>query len=69
MGSYPRGIAVSPDSKFAYVANMGGSTVTKVDLSSLSVAGSFTVGQSPRHLVMDPAGRFLRYAGILCPAS
>jgi YVTN family beta-propeller protein len=65
-GSYPRGIAVSPDSATAYVAVMGGDDVEKVDLKTLSVEGSFVVGENPRHLVMDPAGAYL-YASLNAP--
>jgi YVTN family beta-propeller protein len=65
-GSYPRGIAVSPDSTTAYVAIMGGNNVVKVDLTTLKVVGSFPVGENPRHLVMDPAGEFL-YASLNAP--
>jgi len=65
-GSYPRGIAVSPDSSTAYVAVMGSDDVEKVDLRTLTVAGSFVVGENPRHLVMDPAGAYL-YASLNAP--
>jgi YVTN family beta-propeller protein len=65
-GSYPRGIAVSPDSSTAYIAVMGSDDVEKVDLRTLSVEGSFVVGENPRHLVMDPAGAYL-YASLNSP--
>ena len=65
-GSYPRGIAVSPDSKTAYVAIMGGSTVEKIDLTSLTVVSSFAVGSNPRHVVIDPAGAFI-YVSLNSP--
>lgn len=65
-GSYPRGIAVTPDSKTAYVAIMGGSTVEKIDLTSLTVASSFYVGANPRHVVIDPAGAFI-YVSLNAP--
>jgi YVTN family beta-propeller protein len=65
-GSYPRGIAVSPDSTTAYVAVMGSDDVEKINLTTLSVEGSFVVGQNPRHLVMDPAGAYL-YASLNSP--
>ena len=65
-GEYPRGIAVSPDSKTAYVAIMGGDNVVRVDLTTLAVTGSFTVGSNPRHVVMDPAGSYL-YVSLNSP--
>ena len=65
-GSYPRGIAVSPDSSTAYVAIMGGDNVEKIDLNTLTVTGSFYVGYNPRHVVMDPAGQFI-YVSLNSP--
>ena len=65
-GSYPRGIAVTPDSRIAYVAIMGGSTVEKIDLTSLTVASSFYVGSNPRHVVIDPSGAFI-YVSLNSP--
>ena len=65
-GSYPRGIAVSPDSKTAYVAIMGGENVEKVDLTTLTVTSSIGVGSNPRHVVMDPAGAFV-YVSLNSP--
>jgi len=65
-GSYPRGIAVSPDSSTAYVAVMGSDDVEKINLTTLSVEGSFVVGENPRHVVMDPAGQYL-YLSLNAP--
>ena len=48
MGRYPRGIAVTPDSRTAYVAIMGETQVVKVDLTNLTVAGSFDGGARTR---------------------
>ena len=58
-GAFPRGLAVSRDSKTAYVAVMGSDDVVKVNLTTLKVEGSFVVGENPRHLVMSPNGRYL----------
>ena len=60
--SYSRGIAVTPQSKTAYMAIMGGSAVEKIDLTSLTVVNSSYVGSNPRHMVMDPAGAFVYYS-------
>jgi len=65
-GSYPRGIAVTPDSRTAYVAIMGGSTIEKIDPTSLTAADSFYVGSNPRHVVTEPAGAF-NYASLNSP--
>ena len=56
IGRYPRGIVVSPDSRTAYVAVMGGSTVVKVDLATGNVATLANPGDSPRHLEISPDG-------------
>jgi len=58
-GAYPRGIAVSPDSRTAFVAVMGGNRVDKVDLASRKVSGFAQTGNGPRHIVISPDGRFL----------
>jgi YVTN family beta-propeller protein len=66
-GSYPRGIAITPDSRTAYVAIMGGTEIVEVDLAGI-LAGKDddevleTVsrpGGGPRHLNLSPDGRYL----------
>lgn len=67
IGRYPRGIAVSPDSSRAYVAVMGGSHLTVVDLEAVAegrrgakAARRFSQpGRAPRHLNLSPDGREL----------
>lgn len=63
LGRYPRGIVVSPDSRYAYVAVMGESHIAKVDLQSRTIVGTIEVGRGPRHVVLDPEGRYL-YASL-----
>jgi len=53
-GRYPRGIAVTKDSKTAYIAVMGGTDVAKVDLASGTIAWIRNVGLGPRHIVIAP---------------
>nr|WP_281366998.1 YncE family protein [Janibacter alkaliphilus] len=55
-GENPRGIAVSPDSSTAYVANMGNDETVKVDLGSGEVTPFASTGVNPRHLLMSPKG-------------
>lgn len=55
-GKHPRGIAVSPDDKTAYVALMGGNKTVKVDLESGEVADFANTGNGPRHLLISPDG-------------
>jgi YVTN family beta-propeller protein len=59
LGAYPRGIAVDPRSRTAYVAIMGSTRIAMVDLRSFAVRWIEGVGSGPRHLVIDPAGRWL----------
>ena len=63
LGRYPRGIVVSPDSRYAYVSVMGESHIAKVDLESRTIVGTIEVGRGPRHVVLDPEGRHL-YASL-----
>ena len=65
-GRYPRGIAISPDSRTAYVAIMGGTQILRVDLAGI-LAGRdddvleelSTPGNGPRHLNLSPDGKYL----------
>ena len=56
IGAYPRGLAVSPDSRVAYVAVMGGTSVATVDLTTFEVGAIEGVGGGPRHLNISPDG-------------
>lgn len=58
IGAYPRGITVTQDSKFAYIAQMGGSVVHKIDLQSFAQK-KLSVGVNPRALVLSPDGQTL----------
>jgi YVTN family beta-propeller protein len=58
-GGYPRGIAVSPDSRTAFVAVMGSQRIAKVDLASRKVSTFAHTGNGPRHIVISPDGRYL----------
>jgi YVTN family beta-propeller protein len=58
-GAYPRGIAVAPDSRSAFVAVMGSNRIAKVDLASRKVTTFAQTGNGPRHIVISPDGGFL----------
>ena len=46
-----------PTFPYAYVANQGGSTVTKINLSTfLTVGSALAVGSGPYGIAIDPAG-------------
>jgi YVTN family beta-propeller protein len=52
----PRGIAVSPDGKIAYVALAASNEVAVVDLAALEVQARIAVGRWPRYLALSPDG-------------
>jgi YVTN family beta-propeller protein len=56
IGPYPRGIAVGPEGKFAYVAVMGGTELVRLDLRRWT-SSRISVGSGPRAVVADPHGR------------
>jgi YVTN family beta-propeller protein len=58
-GKYPRGIAVSLDSRTAYIALMGSDRVVRVDLGARRVHPYAQTGDGPRHIVESPDGRYL----------
>lgn len=53
IGRYPRGIAISSDSKTAYVAEMGGSRIHVINLENFSVS-YIPIGSNPRAIVLSP---------------
>ena len=55
IGRYPRGIAISDDSQYAYVAEMGGSNIHRIDLSDFSQT-LVPVGSNPRAVMLSPDG-------------
>ena len=58
-GAYPRGIAVAPDSRSAFVAVMGSQRIVKVDLATKRVSTFAHTGNGPRHIVISPDGKYL----------
>jgi YVTN family beta-propeller protein len=53
IGRYPRGIAITKDSQFAYVAEMGGSNIHRINLRDFSKS-LIPVGSNPRAVVLSP---------------
>ena len=53
IGRYPRGIAISTDSTYAYVAEMGGSNIHRIDLQDFSKT-LIPVGPNPRAVELSP---------------
>jgi YVTN family beta-propeller protein len=55
IGRYPRGISISSDSTFAYVAEMGGNRIHRIDLASFLV-DYIPIGSNPRAIELSPDG-------------
>jgi YVTN family beta-propeller protein len=55
IGRYPRGIAINADSTFAYVAEMGGSNIHRINLTDFSET-LIPIGSNPRAVVLSPDG-------------
>ena len=53
IGRYPRGISISSDSKFAYVAEMGGNRIHRINLEDFSVK-YIPIGSNPRAIELSP---------------
>ena len=58
IGRYPRGIVVTKDSAFAYVAEMGGNRLHKIDLATFEQT-YIPIGSNPRALVLSPDDKVL----------
>ena len=58
IGRYPRGIAITSDSAYAYVAEMGGNRIHKIDLNTFQVS-FIPIGSNPRAIVLSPDNKTL----------
>ena len=58
IGRYPRGIAVSKDSKKAYIAEMGGNRIHVINLEDFSIS-YIPIGSNPRAIVLSPDNSML----------
>lgn len=60
VGRHPRGIAITSDSRYAFVAVMGEARIVKIDLRTNEIVGEVgDPGTTPRHLVLSPDDAFL----------
>ena len=59
LGFEPRGVAVAPDGKTAYVALTTAGAVAVIDLARLEVTERIPVGRWPRYLALSPDGKQL----------
>ena len=58
VGTYPVGIAITPNGQYAYVANWGGTTVSVISTSNDSAFKVITVGSNPRGVAITPNGQY-----------
>ena len=58
VGVFPKGIAITPDGKSAYVANEGSGTVSVINTQTNQVVGSpINVGNEPVEIAITPDGK------------
>ena len=53
IGRYPRGISISSDSQFAYIAEMGGNRIHRISLEDF-VVQHIPIGSNPRAIELSP---------------
>jgi YVTN family beta-propeller protein len=58
IGRYPRGIAITKDSKRAYIAEMGGNRIHVINLEDFTVT-YIPIGSNPRAIVLSPDNSML----------
>ena len=58
VGVWPSGIAVNPAGTFAYVANSGSGSVSKINLATDTVVATIKVGGDPEGIAVNTAGTF-----------
>jgi YVTN family beta-propeller protein len=56
VGSFPYGVAVTPDGTHAYVANQGSNDVSVIDTASNTVVATIPVGNAPSGVAVTPDG-------------
>src|ERR1019366_1816311 len=57
VGSYPEGIAITPDGKTAYVANYISDTVTPIATATNTAGPPITTGNTPQGIAITPDGK------------
>ena len=64
VGSFPWGVAVSPDGSRVYVVNGGDNTVSVIDTATNTVTATLTVGIQPLGVAISPNGGRVYVANI-----
>jgi YVTN family beta-propeller protein len=57
VGSFPAGVAVTPNGGQVYVANTGSDTVSVIDTTTNTVVTTIPVGPGPVGVAVDPGGK------------
>jgi YVTN family beta-propeller protein len=57
VGSFPFGIAITPDGKTAYVTNLVSNSVTPIDVATNMPGAEIKVGSGPEGIAITPDGR------------
>lgn len=57
VGEEPRGVAISKDGRYAYVANSESESVSVIDVANNAETTAVQVGNSPQDVVLSPNGR------------
>jgi hyaluronoglucosaminidase len=65
VGQMPQALAVTPDGRTLYVANIDDNTVTPVTVATGRPGGAIRAGHGPQALAVTPDGRTLYVADIL----
>ena len=58
VGTNPRGVGITPDGAFAYVANNGAGTVSVIAIATNTVVATVTVGPNPYGVGITPDGAY-----------
>ena len=58
VGSGPEGVAINPAGTYAYVANKGSNTVSKINLTNDTVVATIPAGSGPCDVAINPAGTY-----------
>ncbi|HLJ62744.1 MAG TPA: autotransporter domain-containing protein, partial [Stellaceae bacterium] len=59
VGTFPEGVATTPDGRFVYVTNLAGNSVSVIDTASRTVVGApIAVGTNPVGIAVSPDGHF-----------
>ncbi|MGA5824234.1 YncE family protein, partial [Kitasatospora sp. NPDC094028] len=56
VGSFPTGVAITPDGRHAYVTNEGDNTVSVIDTVTNTVTATVVVGTGPFDVAVTPDG-------------